>query len=77
MDGGLDFPSADIALQHKAGQVEHVPLHRARKQLLKLVYSFLQLDFTLQCLLFFFFFTFYTCLCNFVSTYPIDFLQQL
>lgn len=39
MGGGLDFPSADIALQHKAGQVEHVPLYRAREQLLKLVYT--------------------------------------
>ena len=39
MDGGLDFPSADIALQYRPGQVEHVRLYRVRKHLLKLVHT--------------------------------------
>ena len=39
MDGGLDFPSADIALRYEDGQVEHVPLYSLRKHLLKLAYT--------------------------------------
>lgn len=39
MDGGLEFPSADIALQYEDGQVEHVLLDSLRKHLLKLAYT--------------------------------------